>query len=335
VTVDTGGAVMHRSPIVYPEAARAKRIQGVVTVEATIDSSGNVVDTRVLSGPIELRRAAQQSVLNWHFAMDTSMMTRQVKVNFELPAPSAAPAAMATPSPAAEGVSRAAAEDKMKAMQALQSQIGKALSVPLTSPALEGKRVNRIYVGGLSDESRRDLMSHLQLHLGDILAADTLEKARAEVRAFDEHLIVGVGVTQNGEVSLNIMMPGIDSSGAGFGGVVGGVPAVPPPADGTKCITIGGNVQQTKLISQARPAYPPLAKQARIQGVVHLQAVIGKEGNVVNLAVISGHPLLVPSAIDAVQKWVYQTTLLNGQPVEVITQIDVNYTLSDEPPIQQ
>ena len=112
-------------------------------------------------------------------------------------------------------------------------------------------------------------------------------------------------------------------------------PVMPPPADGTKRITIGGNVQQAKLISQPRPAYPPLAKQARISGVVHLSAVIGKEGNVINLAVISGHPLLIPSALEAVQKWVYQKTLLNGEPVEVMTQIDVNYTLSDEPPVQQ
>jgi periplasmic protein TonB len=68
--------------------------------------------------------------------------------------------------------------------------------------------------------------------------------------------------------------------------------------------------------------------------VVHLAAIIGKEGNVIDLRVISGHPLLVPSAIEAVRNWVYQTTLLNGEPVEVSTQIDVNYTLSDEP-IQQ
>ena len=68
---------------------------------------------------------------------------------------------------------------------------------------------------------------------------------------------------------------------------------------------------------------------------MRLQAVIGKEGNVINLAVISGHPMLVPSAMDAVQKWVYQRTLLNGEPVEVITQIDVNYTLSGGPPAQQ
>ena len=84
VTVDAGGAVLHRGSIMYPAAAREKRIQGVVTVEATVDSTGNVVDTRVLSGPMELRRAAQQSVLTWHFAMDSAATTRQVRVNFDL-----------------------------------------------------------------------------------------------------------------------------------------------------------------------------------------------------------------------------------------------------------
>ena len=139
-------------------------------------------------------------------------------------------------------------------------------------------------------------------------------------------------------------MPG-SLSGGGFiggtvgsdpsGGIVGSVPAFPPAADGTRRISIGGNVQQSKLVSQPRPVYPPLAKQARIQGVVHLAALIGKEGNVLDLAVISGHPLLAASALDAVRQWVYKTTLLNGEPVEVLTQIDVNYTLADTPPVQQ
>jgi protein TonB len=168
---------------------------------------------------------------------------------------------------------------------------------------------------------------------------------RAEVRAFDEHLLVVTIMMPNGEVSLAIQMPGSDTSGGGFiggtvgsgpmGGIVGSAPGLPPPADGTKRITIGGNIQQRKLVSQPKPVYPPLAKQAHIQGVVHLSALIGKEGNVINLTVISGHPLLIPSALDAVQQWVYHTTLLNGEPVEVVTQIDVNYTLSDGPPIQQ
>ena len=161
---------------------------------------------------------------------------------------------------------------------------------------------------------------------------------RAVVREFDEHLNVGTAANSSGEVALNIQMPGSSVSGGGvLGGIIGSVPAgaAPPAADGTKRITIGGNVQQAKLVSQPKPVYPPLAKQARISGVVHLQAIIGKEGNVINLAVISGHPLLIPSALEAVKQWVYQKTLLNGEPVEVSTQIDVNYTLSDEPPIQQ
>jgi protein TonB len=93
-------------------------------------------------------------------------------------------------------------------------------------------------------------------------------------------------------------------------------------------IRVGGNVQQAKLVRQPKPAYPPLAKQARIQGVVHLSAIIAKDGTIQKLEVIGGHPLLVPAALEAVKQWVYQPTLLNGEPVEVITQIDVNFTLS-------
>jgi protein TonB len=166
-----------------------------------------------------------------------------------------------------------------------------------------------------------------------------MDRVRAVVREFDEHLNVGTAANSSGEVALNIQMPGSSVSGGGvLGGIIGSVPAgaaPPPAADGTKRITIGGNVQQAKLVAQPKPVYPPLAKQARISGVVHLSALIGKEGNVIDLKVISGHPLLIPSALEAVQQWVYQKTLLNGEPVEVMTQIDVNYTLSDEPPIQQ
>ena len=84
----------------------------------------------------------------------------------------------------------------------------------------------------------------------------------------------------------------------------------------------------THYFMQGKPIYPPLAKQARISGVVHLNAVISKDGTIQDLKVISGHPLLVPSALEAVKQWVYQPTLLNGEPVEVVTQIDVNFTLS-------
>ena len=126
------------------------------------------------------------------------------------------------------------------------------------------------------------------------------------------------------------------------GGVIGGIissvptaapPPPPPPVKVEKPVTpqrirVGGNVQQAKLIRQPKPVYPPLAKQARISGVVRLNAIIGKDGTIQNLTVASGHPLLVPSAMEAVKQWVYAPTLLNGEPVEVVTQIDVNFTLS-------
>jgi periplasmic protein TonB len=87
-------------------------------------------------------------------------------------------------------------------------------------------------------------------------------------------------------------------------------------------------VQSAKLIRQPRPVYPQLAKQARIQGVVKLRALISKEGTIENLQVVIGHPLLVPSALEAVEQRVYQPTLLNEEPVGVETDINVNFILS-------
>jgi protein TonB len=119
-----------------------------------------------------------------------------------------------------------------------------------------------------------------------------------------------------------------------LGGIVGSAAgAAPPPPPPPKAVVpqrirVGGNVQAANLINQIRPIYPPLAKQARISGVVELSAIIGKDGRVQDLKVIKGHPLLVQAALDAVKGWVYRPTLLNGEPVEVSTTIDVNFTLS-------
>ena len=82
------------------------------------------------------------------------------------------------------------------------------------------------------------------------------------------------------------------------------------------------------LIRQVKPNYPPLARQARIQGTVVLQAVISKDGSIENLHLVSGHPMLAPAAIDAVKQWKYKPYFLNGEPVEVETTINVNFTLA-------
>jgi len=86
-------------------------------------------------------------------------------------------------------------------------------------------------------------------------------------------------------------------------------------------------VTAASILQQTRPLYPALARQARIQGNVVLHAIIDKDGKVAQLEVISGHPLLVQSALDAVKQWRYKPTLLNGDPVEVDTTITVTFTM--------
>ena len=105
-------------------------------------------------------------------------------------------------------------------------------------------------------------------------------------------------------------------------------PVQTPKAATPQRIRVGGNVQQANLTRKITPTYPPLAKQARIQGTVRFTAIIGKDGSIQNLQLVSGHPLLVESARQAVTQWQYKPTLLNGEPVEVVTTIDVNFTLS-------
>jgi protein TonB len=94
-------------------------------------------------------------------------------------------------------------------------------------------------------------------------------------------------------------------------------------------IRVGGNVQAANLVHQVAPVYPPEAKRNRIQGVVRLEVGIGADGSVQSAQVVSGPPELVDVARTAVLQWVYKPTLLNGEPVEVLTTVDVNFTLSE------
>jgi protein TonB len=82
------------------------------------------------------------------------------------------------------------------------------------------------------------------------------------------------------------------------------------------------------LVHKVVPTYPPLARSARIQGTVVLQAMISKYGSIENLRVLSGHPMLAPAAIEAVSHWRYRPYILNNEPVEVETQITVNFALA-------
>jgi len=120
--------------------------------------------------------------------------------------------------------------------------------------------------------------------------------------------------------------------GGSMGGVIGSVlsstPVAAPKMAAPTRVRVSSGVSTGLLVRKVPPVYPPLARQARIQGVVVLQAQISKDGTIQNLQLISGHPMLAPAAIDAVKQWKYKPYLLNGEPVEVDTQVQVNFTLA-------
>jgi periplasmic protein TonB len=120
-----------------------------------------------------------------------------------------------------------------------------------------------------------------------------------------------------------------------LGTYIPNVVALPPPPSTTPTVdthkpsplAVGGDVQMAKVVHKVIPDYLALAKSARISGVVRLVGIIGKDGTIQNLQLVSGHPLLARAAMEAVRQWVYKPTLLNGIPVDVIAPIEVRFTL--------
>jgi periplasmic protein TonB len=106
-------------------------------------------------------------------------------------------------------------------------------------------------------------------------------------------------------------------------------PVMPPKPAPSVPVFRTSSMLEGSLIRKAQPTYPPLAKAARIQGSVVLFAMISKSGTIDNLRVVSGHPMLVQAAMDAVKQWRYRPYILNQEPIEVETQITVNFVLAN------
>jgi protein TonB len=136
------------------------------------------------------------------------------------------------------------------------------------------------------------------------------------------------------------------ASGADFGDFAGYIPggdAIPvggvsqlvkepeaiirPPQVEKRPVKISEGVLQALLISRVEPRYPALALQTKTEGVVRLHAIISRDGRITSLDILSGHPLLVKAALEAVSQWRYRPTMLNGEPVEVETSITVIFQL--------
>lgn len=303
ITVDAGAPLMHRSPVRRPSTS----VSGTVVIEASLNSKGEVSDARIVSGPEELRRAALESVLDWHYSTVSALPpTVQITIKFDPPA-------------------------------------GNPSSVQIvgngprhTSLALPPATLGQLVFANTPPEVEQRVRQKLTVHEGDLLTPEALLQMARTAQEVDEHFYVNPMLlnSPDGRRQATVRF----ALGSRF---VSAPPAPPPPPPAgvtppaapdapapPQRIRVGGNVAQNNLMVKVTPAYPPVAKQARIQGVVVLNATINKDGTIQSLDVVSGHPLLVDAATDAVKQWVYRPTLLNGNPVEVTTQIDVNFTLS-------
>ncbi len=175
----------------------------------------------------------------------------------------------------------------------------------------------------------KPFVAPVKANLNQLIAPRTIPKQIAMVRD-----VMNAPPAPPGATGVIGGIPGGVAGGVP-GGVPGGVlgsvaksaPPPPPPPKPVQRIRVSSVEQETKLISQPLPEYPQAAKAANEQGVVRLQAVIGKDGRVKEVQVLSGPPLLVNAAEQAVHQWRYHPTILSGQPVEVSTVIDVNFAL--------
>jgi len=146
--------------------------------------------------------------------------------------------------------------------------------------------------------------------------------------SMDEPAFVVSGPVNTGIATGAVVSTGVQNLLNTVATTTSAAPPPPPPKPKPKPVRVGGNVQESRLIRQVKPVYPPMAQKARVQGDVVLDVEVDEEGNVTEITVKSGHPLLVPAARDAVKQWKYSPTLLNGEPTPVMAEVTVKFKLS-------
>jgi TonB family protein len=198
-----------------------------------------------------------------------------------------------------------------KAQVSIDFKLPTAEAVPgmLMAPPDEQAGLDHLYLA-VPGPLKQKLESRLNVHEGDRITQPALNDLASALNEVDEHLRANLEPNQDKTGSIITV-----SLETGSGG---------PP----KRIRVGGNAQAANIIQKLTPVYPAEAKANRVQGTVRFTVIIGKDGTVQSLTLVSGDPVLAQAAKDAVQKWVYKPTLLNGDPVEVMTQVDVHFTLS-------
>jgi TonB family protein len=285
------GYVVNIPPLSYPAEAIQKKVEGTVVVELTFNSDGRVTDSHVLSGPDELRAAALESALRGNYSI-TVARTLQVLVEFKL------------------ANARTVGQ---------RGGAGNAASVPPPpppppapfAPAFVNNSnavVEAIDIRGLSDTQLFDLRQRVKPFEGQALG-QVLNQIGPAIRES--------GITMNYAL-LPLRVVGEKMT---LTVIFGNPPTMRTPF-GDKVLDQVATAPTIPPISTVDPVYPPLARQARVQGTVLMEALITTEGKVDNVSVITGHPLLIQAAIEAVKQWVYP-----AQTAPTRTSVVVNFSL--------
>jgi len=156
-------------------------------------------------------------------------------------------------------------------------------------------------------------------------------KAQPQQQAFVAPVEVPTEITPEQALDLGGDAGGADGVEGGVpggvvGGIVGGLPEAPPPP--VVPVRVGGRVREPRRVVVVPPVYPEVAAKARIQGTVVIEATINERGRVVNVNLLQGAPLFTDAALEAVKKWVYTPTLVNGIPTPVIMTVTVHFRLN-------
>jgi serine/threonine-protein kinase len=290
----------------YPQEAKRDRTTGTVLLSAQINENGQVEKLSGVDGPPLLVQAAIEAVYKWRYqpfhekGRATKVVTT-VSVPFQL------------------------ADHEIKSQELIQAAELAFKSGRLWEAVALARQAKQ-----LDETNSKAVLLENRIRDAGLEKVNTLRRERKNEEALDtirQMVKVFPGVPAVVQLEEKIRSE-----------VSTAIPDVAPPADTpakspvqgvptSKPVRTGGATQPPTLIRQVNPAYPPMAKQTRVQGEVVLEALINKEGTVQNVKVISGHPLLGQAAVDAVKQWKYKPASLNGEAVEAVTTVTVNFNL--------
>jgi TonB family protein len=353
------GLLIRRVQPIYPPLARQARIQGTVVIRAMITTSGDVANLQLISGHPMLAPAAIEAVRQWKYRSymlngEAVAVQTEIQVNFTL---ADGPAGVVGDSPGMINFKppvtcqpEAGSDTTATPCVRVSENIMRAMRIQKVDPdfppfALQNRIQGEVMLNVSIDQNGD--VSDVKLISGHPTFSPPAIEAVRQWR-YTPYLLNGSPVNVQTLVRLKFIIP---PDNASQGSVIdtpivsirnppianpmpeavnGEIAPAPQPTVGVpKRVRVSSGVAQGLLESKVNPEYPPEAREARIQGVVVMQVQIDEEGNVAQIQLISGHPMLAPAAIEAVKQWKYHPYLLNGNPIAVETQVVVNFTLSE------